>query len=70
MYVCMYDYVYVYLIMIQHTFFETPKKSKEFAYFRNDKLELKLVHSSLNGTRVVAIPTDTQYNAWNYLAIR
>jgi len=52
-----------------------PKNKAEFLSLElttitgNDKLELKLVHSSLNGTRVVAIPTDTQYNAWNYLAI-
>ena len=38
--------------------------------FRREKLEVKLVHSTGNGTRVVALPADIQYNQWNYLAIR
>jgi len=33
------------------------------------KLEMKLVHSTKNGTRVVAIPVDARYNKWNYLAL-
>ena len=38
--------------------------------FRGKTLEVKIVHSTVNGTRVVGVPAEILYNKWNNLALR
>jgi hypothetical protein len=42
----------------------------EIFLFRNEKLGLRLVHATGNGTRIIPVPVQPAYNAWNSLAIR
>jgi hypothetical protein len=47
------------------TYIETKK-----SVYRNEKLGLKLVHATGNGTRIIPVPAQPAYNTWNSLAIR
>ncbi|XP_023337431.1 protein kinase C-binding protein NELL2 [Eurytemora carolleeae] len=52
-----------------------PQKKDEFISFElstisgGKTLEVKIVHSTVNGTRVVGVPAEILYNKWNNLAL-